>query len=96
MSGTSDRHTSRWRGTRCKWAPPPRPEVRDRGQRRPVTGVELVLEVDDLDEEHARVTAAGWPLAEDLTDRPWGLRDFRLLDPSGYYWRVTSRAPRPQ
>jgi lactoylglutathione lyase len=68
-----------------------RPEVRDRGQRRPVTGVELVLEVDDLDEEHARVTAAGWPLTEDLADRPWGLRDFRLLDPSGYYWRITGR-----
>ena len=68
-----------------------RPEVPDRGQRRPVTGVELVLEVDDLDEEYARVTAAGWPLAEDLAGRPWGLRDFRLLDPSGYYWRVTGR-----
>jgi len=63
---------------------------------RPVTGVELVLEVDDLDEEHARVTVAGWPLAEDLADRPWGLRDFRLLDPSGYYWRITGRAPHPQ
>jgi uncharacterized glyoxalase superfamily protein PhnB len=50
-----------------------------------------VLEVDDLDEEYARVTAARWPLAEDLADRPWGLRDFRLLDPSGYYWRITGR-----
>jgi catechol 2,3-dioxygenase-like lactoylglutathione lyase family enzyme len=29
---------------------------------------------------------------EDLAGRPWGLRDFRLLDPSGYYWRVTGRA----
>ncbi|HEX4397464.1 MAG TPA: VOC family protein [Trebonia sp.] len=42
-----------------------RPEIPDRGQRRPVTGVELVLEVDDIDEEHARVAAAGWPLTED-------------------------------
>jgi len=66
-----------------------RPEVPDRAQRRPVTGVELVLEVDDLEQEYARVTAARWPLAEDLTSRPWGLRDFRLLDPSGYYWRIT-------
>jgi lactoylglutathione lyase len=63
---------------------------------RPVTGVELVLEVDDLGQEHARVTSAGWPLAEELADRPWGLRDFRLLDPSGYYWRITGRAPHPQ
>jgi hypothetical protein len=28
-------------------------------------------------------------LAEPLTDRPWGLRDFRVVDPDGYYLRVT-------
>jgi lactoylglutathione lyase len=60
--------------------------------RRPPTGVELVLEVDDLDAVHAHVLTSGWPLAEDLTDRPWGLRDFRLVDPHGYYWRVTTTA----
>jgi catechol 2,3-dioxygenase-like lactoylglutathione lyase family enzyme len=68
-----------------------RPEIPDRGPRRPATGVELVLEVDDLEADYARVTAARWPLAEDLAARSWGLRDFRLLDPSGYYWRITSR-----
>jgi len=36
--------------------------------------------------------AAGWPLDEDLQDRPWGLRDFRILDPDGYYLRITNRA----
>jgi lactoylglutathione lyase len=69
-----------------------RPAV-DQEQRRPPVGAELVLEVDDLDAEHDRVIAAGCALAEDLTRRPWGLRDFRLLDPSGYYWRITSRDP---
>jgi predicted enzyme related to lactoylglutathione lyase len=59
--------------------------------RRPPSGTEIVLEVDDLDAEHARVVAAGWPIEEDLTDRPWGLRDFRVLDPSGYYLRLTSQ-----
>lgn len=34
---------------------------------------------------------ATWQLAEDITTRSWGLRDFRLLDPDGYYWRVTTR-----
>jgi lactoylglutathione lyase len=58
--------------------------------RRPPTGVELVLEVDDLDAAHAHVLNSGWPLVEDLTDRPWGLRDFRLVDPHGYYWRITT------
>jgi lactoylglutathione lyase len=60
--------------------------------RRPPIGVELVLEVDDIAAERDRVVAAGWPLEEDLQDRPWGLTDFRILDPAGYYLRITSRA----
>ena len=60
--------------------------------RRPPAGVELVLEVDDVAGERDRVVAAGWPLDEDLQDRPWNLRDFRVLDPAGYYLRITSRA----
>jgi lactoylglutathione lyase len=67
-----------------------RPEVDDREMRRPPLGVELVLEVDDVDGERTRVAAANWPVTEELMIRPWGLRDFRLLDPSGYYWRITS------
>lgn len=62
----------------------------DLARRRPPTGVELVLEVDDLEAEHRRVREA-WPLEEDLQERPWGLRDFRVLDPSGYYLRITNR-----
>ena len=46
---------------------------------------------DDLDADHAHVVVAGWPLAEDLTERPWGLTDFRVLDPHGHYWRLTGR-----
>ncbi|MBV9095673.1 MAG: VOC family protein [Streptosporangiaceae bacterium] len=60
--------------------------------RRPPTGVELVLEVDDVAAERDRVMAAGWPLEEDLQRRPWGLTDFRILDPAGYYLRITDRA----
>jgi predicted enzyme related to lactoylglutathione lyase len=59
--------------------------------RRPPTGVEIVLEVDDVAAERDRVVAAGWPLEQDLADRPWGLTDFRIIDPDGYYLRVTSR-----
>jgi len=66
------------------------PDVR--AARLPPAGVELVLEVDDVVAERDRVTAAGWPLAEDLQDRPWGLKDFRILDPAGYYLRITDRA----
>src|SRR3712207_550124 len=52
-------------------------------------GVEVVLEVDDLDAAYARVRQAGVDPVEPLLDRPWGLRDFRILDPDGYYLRVT-------
>jgi lactoylglutathione lyase len=63
-----------------------------RAARLPPAGVELVLEVDDIAVERDRVVAARWPLEEDLQDRPWGLRDFRVLDPAGYYLRITNRA----
>jgi lactoylglutathione lyase len=59
--------------------------------RRPPTGVELVLEVADLEAEEAAVLGAGWPLEEPIQLRPWGLRDFRILDPDGYYIRFTTR-----
>ena len=68
-----------------------RAEPEDRDQRRPPTGVELVLEVDDLDADRRRVAQNEWAIEEDVTQRPWGLSDFRLLDPSGYYWRITTR-----
>jgi lactoylglutathione lyase len=66
------------------------PDVR--AGRLPPSGAELVLEVDDVDGERDRVVAAGWPLDEDLRDRPWGLADFRIVDPAGYYLRITNRA----
>jgi lactoylglutathione lyase len=51
--------------------------------------VELVVEVDDLDAafEQAR---SKWPIEATLGLRPWGRRDFRVLDPDGFYVRVTS------
>ncbi|WP_194922272.1 GNAT family N-acetyltransferase [Catenulispora rubra] len=55
------------------------------------SGAELVLEVDDVETAHHRATESGWPIADGLTEQPWGLRDFRLFDPDGYYLRVTSR-----
>ena len=66
--------------------------VADPEQRRPPVGVELVLEVDDLRAERRRVADASWPVDEEITLRAWGLRDFRLLDPDGYYWRLTTQA----
>lgn len=58
---------------------------------RPGLGVEIVLEVDEIGAMHRQVVSQNWPLSADLQRRPWGLTDFRVSDPDGYYWRVTSR-----
>ncbi len=68
-----------------------RDEPLDLAHRRPPTGTEIVIEVVDVHAERDHV-AARWPLEEDLVDRPWGLTDFRVLDPAGYYLRLTSPA----
>ena len=54
-------------------------------------GVEIVIEVDDFEGCHDRVASSGHPILEPLQERPWGLRDFRISDPDGYYLRITSR-----
>ena len=54
-------------------------------------GVGIVLEVGDVEGCHERVADSGHPILEPLRERPWGLRDFRISDPDGYYLRVTSR-----
>jgi lactoylglutathione lyase len=56
-------------------------------------GVEIVVEVDDVDAAFARARDAAVPhggQVEPLAARPWGQTDFRLIDPDGYYIRVTS------
>jgi len=56
-------------------------------------GVEIVVEVDDVDAAFARARDAAVShggQVEPLAARPWGQTDFRLIDPDGYYVRVTS------
>lgn len=62
--------------------------------RRPTKGVEIVIEVDDLEKERDFIVGKGWELDADLEAQPWGLRDFRLTDPDGYYLRFTTHSPR--
>jgi lactoylglutathione lyase len=54
-------------------------------------GVEIVLEVRDVDAALEQVERAGFGVVEPLRERPWGLRDFRVADPDDYYVRVTTR-----
>ncbi len=55
-------------------------------------GAEIVLEVDDVQAMYDKVKASGY--AKELAPprkQPWGLTDFRLADPDGYYLRISSR-----
>jgi uncharacterized glyoxalase superfamily protein PhnB len=62
----------------------------DRAERRGL-GVELVIETDDVDAAYERAKTTGFPIDTPLGARPWGLRDFRMVAPGGYYFRITSR-----
>jgi len=50
--------------------------------------VEIVLTFDDLDTAFTRATSMGTTV-EPIRMRHWGLRDFRVLDPYGFYVRCT-------
>ena len=65
-----------------------RPEIKNQ---RLGLGVEIVLEVDDIEEMYRKVKATGYKIERALGKREWGLSDFRVVDPDGYYIRVTSR-----
>jgi catechol 2,3-dioxygenase-like lactoylglutathione lyase family enzyme len=57
-------------------------------------GVEIVIEVDDVDRAYAFASPEAERhrgRIEPLAERSWGAKDFRLIDPDGYYVRVTSR-----
>jgi lactoylglutathione lyase len=56
---------------------------------RPGRGVEIVLVVRDAEESFAQALRSGRAIFAPLTIQPWGLTDFRIIDPDGYYVRVT-------
>lgn len=53
---------------------------------------DLSVEVDDLNEVLARVTAAGLPLEYGPAVEPWGVRRFYLRDPFGRLVNVLAHA----
>jgi catechol 2,3-dioxygenase-like lactoylglutathione lyase family enzyme len=50
---------------------------------------DVSIEVDDVDEVHARAAAAGAEIVYPLTDEEWGLRRFFVRDPNGAVINVT-------
>lgn len=64
--------------------------VQSRKHERSGRGIEIVLETDNIEEMAAHVADQNWPLTSELQHQPWGLTDFRVFDPDGYYIRITS------
>lgn len=54
------------------------------------TGVEVVIQVHDVDAEYLRAQRAGMNIVKPIQDRAWKARDFRVADPDGYFLRITS------
>jgi len=52
---------------------------------------ERAIDVDDVHATRDRIVERGIEPTEDLQTRDWGLTDFRVTDPDGYYLRFTGR-----
>jgi len=54
-------------------------------------GVEVVITTNlNLEALQQKLTQNGVKVVEPLIKRPWGLYDFRIEDPFGYYLRITT------
>jgi lactoylglutathione lyase len=52
-------------------------------------GVEIVLVVVELASFYQKVIDSDYPISASLQLQPWNCKDFRLVDPDGYYLRIT-------
>jgi uncharacterized glyoxalase superfamily protein PhnB len=53
------------------------------------------LVLDDPDAHHARVVAAGGEVVMELTDQPYGSREFAVVDGEGNRWSFGTYRPVP-
>jgi catechol 2,3-dioxygenase-like lactoylglutathione lyase family enzyme len=50
------------------------------------------IEVDDVEACHAAAVRAGAQIVHPLTDEPWGVRRFFVLDPDGHVINIVSHS----
>jgi uncharacterized glyoxalase superfamily protein PhnB len=50
----------------------------------------MSIEVDNVDEVHARAVERGLKIVRPLADEPWGVRRFFVADPNGIVINVLS------
>ena len=54
----------------------------------------VTIEVANVDEIHRRAVARGVNIVYPLTDEPWGVRRFFVVDPNGTILNIMSHMPR--
>lgn len=53
---------------------------------------DISIEVDDVDEVYQRAKRLGCEIEYELTDEPWGVRLFYLIDPTGKLLNILSHS----
>jgi catechol 2,3-dioxygenase-like lactoylglutathione lyase family enzyme len=53
----------------------------------------LTIEVSDVDAVHAAAVERGYDIVHPLTDEPWGVRRFFVLEPGGLVLNILGRTP---
>jgi uncharacterized glyoxalase superfamily protein PhnB len=51
-------------------------------------GVEIIIGIEDVEAFHDQIKGFA-EVVDPLVTQPWGLKDFRIVDPFGYYIRFT-------
>ena len=51
---------------------------------------QVSIEVSDIDATHAKAVAGGLQIVYPLTDEPWGVRRFYVIDPNGIVINIMS------
>ena len=54
-------------------------------------GFELIIVVDRIEDVYERCKEKRCTIQEEIQTYPWEMRGFKVVDPDGYFLRVTSR-----
>ena len=68
--------------------------VREGDGAEPASGVALSIEVENVNQMHARAIEHGLEIVYPLTDEPWGVRRFFVRDPNGIVINVMNHLPK--
>jgi uncharacterized glyoxalase superfamily protein PhnB len=54
-----------------------------------IKGLEVVLMVENIEAAYEAHRMSNAPIIEPLEHKPWGTREYRIDDPTGYRLRIT-------